>query len=123
MKRLEELNFNNTFARLGEDYFSRVAPTPAPDPYLVAFNEAAAALIDLDPAEASRPEFVQYFGAQKLLPGSDPLAMVYSGHQFGMRVPRLGDGRAILLGEIENEAGENWDLHLKGSGLTPYSRQ
>lgn len=123
MKRLEELNFNNTFAKLGEAFYTRVRPTPANHPYLVAFNADAAELLDLSPAEASRPEFLEFFSGQKILPGADPLAMVYAGHQFGVRVPRLGDGRAILLGEVRNQRGENWDLHLKGSGPTPYSRR
>jgi len=125
MKRLEELTFNNTYVKLGEAFFSRVLPTPMVDPVLIAFNPDAARLIGLDSSESSRPEFLQYFSGQKLFPGSDPIAMVYSGHQFGVRVPRLGDGRAILLGEVAIEDGNrktNWDLQLKGSGLTPYSR-
>jgi uncharacterized protein YdiU (UPF0061 family) len=123
MKKLEELKFNNTYAKLGESFYSRVMPTPASDPYLVAFNEDAAMLIDLDFNESKRTEFLELFSGQKLLPGFDPLAMVYAGHQFGVKVPRLGDGRAILLGEVINDREENWDLHLKGSGPTPYSRR
>ena len=69
-----------------------------------------------------RPEFAGVFGGSLLVPGMDPLAMLYSGHQFGVYVPQLGDGRAILLGEVKNERGERWDLHLKGAGLTPFSR-
>ena len=123
MRKLEELSFHNTYARLPEDFHSRLAPTPfSQPPYLVSFNAAAAALIDLDPNEAARPEFTDYFSGGRLLPGSDPLAMLYSGHQFGHYVPRLGDGRAILLGEVRNLQGEKWDLHLKGAGQTPYSR-
>ena len=123
MRTLEELRFDNTFARLPATFYSRLAPTPfAKPPYLVSFNPAAAELIDLHPAEAQRPEFVEYFSGIRLLPGSDPLAMLYSGHQFGSYVPRLGDGRALLLGEVRNCAGEKWDLHVKGAGQTPYSR-
>ena len=123
MRKIEELHFHNTYARLPEDFHSRLAPTPfSRPPYLVSFNAAAAALIDLDPNEAARPEFVDYFSGNRLLPGSDPIAMLYSGHQFGHYVPRLGDGRAILLGEVRNRQGEKWDLHLKGAGQTPYSR-
>ena len=123
MRKIEELQFHNTYADLPEDFHSRLAPTPfSKPPYLVSFNEAAAALIDLDPNEAARPEFVDYFSGGRLLPGSDPIAMLYSGHQFGHYVPRLGDGRAILLGEVRNRQGEKWDLHLKGAGQTPYSR-
>ena len=123
MRKIEELQFHNTYSRLPEDFHSRLAPTPfSQPPYLVSFNAAAAALIDLDPNEAARPEFVDYFSGSRLLPGSDPIAMLYSGHQFGHYVPRLGDGRAILMGEVRNRQGEKWDLHLKGAGQTPYSR-
>lgn len=123
MRTLEELNFHNTYARLPESFYSRVTPTPfSKPPYLVSFNAAAAALIDLDPKEAARPEFADYFSGGRALPGSEPIALLYAGHQFGQYVPRLGDGRAILLGEVVNEAGGKWDLHLKGAGQTPYSR-
>ena len=88
----------------------------------MSFNPAAGELIDLDPGEAIRKEFAEFFSGAKGLLGSDPLAMLYSGHQFGHYVPQLGDGRAILLGEVRNQKGEKWDLHLKGAGLTRYSR-
>lgn len=123
MHKLEQLNFENTFARLPVSFHSRLQPTPLPDPYLVSFNADAAHLIDLDSAEISRADFAGYFTGNRLLPGSDPLSMLYAGHQFGHFVPQLGDGRAILLGEIRNRAGELWDVQLKGAGITPYSRQ
>ena len=119
---LETLAFDNRFARLPEPFFARVSPTPLKNPHLVAFNPDAASLLDLDPLQAARPEFAAVFGGHYLLPGGDPLAMLYSGHQFGHYVSRLGDGRAILLGQVRNEAGGLWDLHLKGAGLTPFSR-
>jgi serine/tyrosine/threonine adenylyltransferase len=122
MRKLNELAFDNTYARLPTVFYSKVSPTPLPDPYLVSFNPAAAELIDLDPREAGRPEFVEYFGGGRTLPGAEPLAMLYAGHQFGSYVPQLGDGRAILLGEVRNARGAKWDLHLKGAGPTPYSR-
>jgi uncharacterized protein YdiU (UPF0061 family) len=122
MRKLNELAFDNTYARLPAAFYSKVSPTPLPDPYLVSFNPAAAALIDLDPREAERPEFVEYFGGGRTLNGAEPLAMLYAGHQFGSYVPQLGDGRAILLGEVRNAAGAKWDLQLKGAGPTPYSR-
>ncbi|MDH5639919.1 MAG: YdiU family protein, partial [Nitrospira sp.] len=86
-------------------------------------NPAAAELIDLHPGESSRPEYAAVFGGSMLVPGMEPLAMLYSGHQFGVYVPQLGDGRAILLGEAMNQQGERWELHLKGAGLTPFSRE
>ena len=122
MRPLEKLIFDNSFAKLPEVFYQRVNPMPFPNPHLVSFNPAAAALIDLDPGEAKRPEFAEFFSGSKLLPGSEPIAMLYSGHQFGHYVPQLGDGRAILLGEVRNDRGEKWDLHLKGAGLTRYSR-
>ncbi|MGH7231743.1 MAG: protein adenylyltransferase SelO, partial [Nitrospiraceae bacterium] len=123
LRTLEELAFDNTYARLPEDCYARLHPTPFQEStHLVSANPAAASLIDLHPDELMRPEFVEYFSGTRLLPGSDPIAMLYSGHQFGVYVSRLGDGRAILLGEVRNEAGEKWDLHLKGAGLTPFSR-
>jgi len=122
MRTLGDLQFDNTYARLPATFYQHVEPTPIPDPYLVAFNPDAARLIDLDPAEANKPGFVEYFSGNKLLPGSEPIAMKYAGHQFGSWVPQLGDGRAILLGEVKNSAGERWDFHLKGSGKTMFSR-
>jgi len=123
VRTLEALRFDNTYSRLPLAFSARVAPTPfTSKPYLVSFNADAAALLDLDSKEAERPEFVEYFSGARLLPGSEPLAMLYSGHQFGHYVPQLGDGRALLLGEVRNERGEKWDLHLKGVGQTPFSR-
>ncbi len=122
VRKLEELLLDNTYARLPEAFYARVEPTPLPNPVLVSFNPDAAALLDLDPAEAARPEFAGVFGGQLLIPGSEPVAMLYSGHQFGIYAGQLGDGRAILLGEVRNSRGESWDLHLKGAGLTPFSR-
>jgi uncharacterized protein YdiU (UPF0061 family) len=123
MHKLEQLNFDNTFARLPDSYHSRLYPTPLPDPYLVGFNKNAARLIDLDSAEISRDDFAEHFCGNRMLAGTEPLSMLYAGHQFGHFVQQLGDGRAILLGEIRNSAGELWDMQLKGAGITPYSRQ
>ncbi len=123
MRTLEGLRFDNTYARLPDAFSARLAPTPfTSHPYLVSFNPDAASLIDLDPKEVQRPEFVQYFSGARMLAGAEPLAMLYAGHQFGHYVPQLGDGRAILLGEVRNDRGEKWDLHLKGAGQTPFSR-
>ena len=119
--RLEELRFDNRYGRLPPAFYTRLAPTPLPNPYLVAFNPAAAELIGLAPEEAARADFAEIFCGNRLLPGSDPLAAIYAGHQFGVFVPQLGDGRAILLGEAAGAQGR-WDLQLKGAGQTPYSR-
>ena len=123
MRNLEDLNFINTYRSLPQDFYHLVEPTPFDRPHLVAFNKDATELIDLNPDAAKKPEFVNYLSGVKALPGSDPLAMAYTGHQFGVYNPDIGDGRAILLGEVKNSRSESWDLHLKGSGRTKYSRE
>lgn len=122
MNTLEQLNFTNSFSSLPEAFYSRVQPSPLRELHLVSVNPDAAKLIDLAPQELQRPEFIDYFGGLDTLPGSDPLAALYAGHQFGGWVPQLGDGRALLLGEVTNQLGERWELQLKGAGLTPFSR-
>ncbi|MEG0860929.1 MAG: YdiU family protein [Pseudomonas sp.] len=122
MKALDELTFDNRFARLGDVFSTSVLPEPIAEPRLVVASEAAMALLDLEPTEAHSPVFAELFGGHKLWSEAEPRAMVYSGHQFGGYNPRLGDGRGLLLGEVYNDAGEHWDLHLKGAGQTPYSR-
>ncbi len=123
MPSLEQLQYSNSFGRLPEDFHGRLQPTPLLAAHLASFNEAAAALIDLDPGDAGRAEFVDYLNGSRPLPGADPIAMLYAGHQFGHYVEQLGDGRAILLGEVLNRRGERWELQLKGAGPTPYSRR
>jgi uncharacterized protein YdiU (UPF0061 family) len=122
MAKLESLTFDNGFARLPEAYYSRVCPTPVPDPYLVCTSPEALALLDLDASEMNRPELIETLAGNRLLPGMDAIAALYAGHQFGQYVSQLGDGRAILLGEVKNAAGEGWEVQLKGAGRTPYSR-
>lgn len=119
---LEELRFDNSFARLPAAFYERRLPTGVPNSRLVAFNSDAAALIDLAPGEAQRELFVQIASGNALLPGMDPVAAIYAGHQFGTFVAQLGDGRAILLGEVRNARGESWELQLKGGGMTAFSR-
>ena len=122
MKALDELTFDNRFARLGDAFSTHVLPEPLDAPRLVVASKAAMALLDLDPVVAETPVFAELFGGHKLWAEAEPRAMVYSGHQFGGYTPQLGDGRGLLLGEVYNAAGEHWDLHLKGAGQTPYSR-
>jgi uncharacterized protein YdiU (UPF0061 family) len=122
LKSLTELTFDNRFARLGDAFSTEVLPEPIAEPRLVVASSAAMALLDLDPAEADSEVFAQLFSGHKLWDAAEPRAMVYSGHQFGGYNPRLGDGRGLLLGEVVNDAGQHWDLHLKGVGQTPYSR-
>ncbi|MBV4460697.1 YdiU family protein [Pseudomonas sp. COR58] len=122
MKALDELTFDNRFARLGDAFSAHVLPDPIDNPRLVVASPAAMALLDLDPATADTQAFAELFGGHTLWADAEPRAMVYSGHQFGGYTPQLGDGRGLLLGEAVNDAGEHWDLHLKGAGQTPFSR-
>lgn len=112
------LAWNNTFAALGPDFSTRLAPTPLPSPAWVGQSDTVARLLGLDLAWFHSDDALQAFAGNRTLPGSAPLASVYSGHQFGVWAGQLGDGRAILLGET---AG-GLELQLKGSGMTPYSR-
>jgi len=102
--------------------FSRAAPTPLDGPKLVAVSAEALALLDIDEAEASRPDFADLFCGNQLLPGSEPAAHCYCGHQFGHFSGQLGDGATMYLGEVLNHAGERWEVQFKGAGRTHYSR-
>ena len=121
-KRLQDLAWEPGFAELGNEYGSPQPPTAIDSPYLVAFNPNAAALLNLDPGEAARPEFAETFSGNSLPNGATPFSQLYAGHQFGVWAGQLGDGRAISLGQLRNAAGAVWDVQLKGSGKTPYSR-
>lgn len=114
--------FDNSYARLPSAFFSRVRPTPVSRPHLVLFNRALALDLGLDVATLSRPEAASIFAGNEIPPRADPIAQAYAGHQFG-NLTRLGDGRAILLGEQLTPAGARFDIQLKGPGPTPYSRR
>ncbi len=101
---------------------SRVLPAQVSRPQLVAYAHEVAALLDLSAADCQTAAFVQVFTGNQQLPGMDPYACCYGGHQFGNWAGQLGDGRAINLGEIVNSQGQRWALQLKGAGPTPYSR-
>lgn len=117
-----DLTFDNGFAALPDAFYSRVQATPVPDPYLVCHSPDALDLLDLDADAIRHPELIETLAGNRVLPGMEPVAALYAGHQFGHYVPQLGDGRAILLGEVRNAAGEGWEVQLKGAGRTPYSR-
>ena len=102
--------------------WSRVSPTPVAVPQLLAHSREMAQQLGLDGVQVDSNEFAHVFAGNALLPGMDPFAANYGGHQFGHWAGQLGDGRAITLGETINPAGERWELQLKGAGLTPYSR-
>jgi serine/tyrosine/threonine adenylyltransferase len=115
------LRWRNSFAGLGAAFYTELQPTPLPSPYLVGLNRRLAAELDVSAQLLSQPDAVEAFTGNLPIAGARPLASVYSGHQFGVWAGQLGDGRAILLGEVDTPAGVQ-ELQLKGSGLTPYSR-
>jgi serine/tyrosine/threonine adenylyltransferase len=115
--------FDNSYARLPDRFHVRLAPTPVREPTLVRLNEPLARDLGLDPAALASPAGVAMLAGNRIPAGSEPLAMAYAGHQFGGFVPQLGDGRAILLGEIIDRQGRRRDIQLKGSGPTPFSRR
>ena len=116
-----ELRFDNSFARLPAAFHSRLASTPLPAPRLVAVSPAVLGLLGIEASRVADPEFAEVFSGNRTLRGAAPLAAVYSGHQFGVWAGQLGDGRALLLGEVAGPAG-NQEIQLKGAGRTPYSR-
>ncbi|MGY4223613.1 uncharacterized protein YdiU (UPF0061 family) [Bradyrhizobium sp. USDA 4503] len=115
--------FQNTYSALPANFFARVAPTPVAAPRLIKLNRPLAVQLRLDPDLLSTPEGAEILAGKRLPDGADPIAMAYAGHQFGHFVPQLGDGRAILLGEVIDKDGVRRDIQLKGSGPTPFSRR
>jgi uncharacterized protein YdiU (UPF0061 family) len=115
--------FQNTYAAMPSGFFARVLPTPVAAPRLVKLNRALAKHLGLDPDRLASPEGTEILAGKLVPDGADPIAMAYAGHQFGHFVPQLGDGRAILLGEVIDADGIRRDIQLKGSGPTPFSRR
>jgi serine/tyrosine/threonine adenylyltransferase len=114
--------FENTYARLPEHFYARVNPTPVAAPRLVKVNVELARDLGLDPDALASAQGVAILAGNLVAVGSEPIAMAYAGHQFGHFVPQLGDGRANLLGEVVGRDGVRYDIQLKGSGRTPFSR-
>jgi uncharacterized protein YdiU (UPF0061 family) len=114
--------FDNTYARLPEHFYTRTAPTPVRAPRLIRVNTALAAELGLDADALASDDGVQVLAGNRVPENAEPIAMAYAGHQFGSFVPQLGDGRAILLGEVVDRNGVRRDIQLKGSGRTPWSR-
>ena len=108
--------FDNSYAALPDAFYTRLAPTPVKTPTMIAWNDALAAELGITGQDAD------VFGGNTVPDGAEPLAQLYAGHQFGSYNPQLGDGRAILLGEVIDTNGHRRDIQLKGSGPTPYSR-
>ncbi|WLD57617.1 YdiU family protein [Salinispirillum sp. LH 10-3-1] len=117
-----KIPFDNSYARLPERFFARTSPVRVPEPALIAWNEALSAELNIlaDPSDTSL--LARVFSGNQLPEGADPVAQAYAGHQFGQFVPQLGDGRAVLLGEVVDQHGQRRDIQLKGAGRTPFSR-
>ncbi|MCP3466153.1 MULTISPECIES: YdiU family protein [unclassified Bradyrhizobium] len=115
--------FQNSYSALPDTFFARVAPTPVAAPRLIKLNRPLAVHLGLDPDLLETPEGAEILAGKTVPAGADPIAMAYAGHQFGQFVPQLGDGRAILLGEVIDKDGVRRDIQLKGSGPTPFSRR
>jgi uncharacterized protein YdiU (UPF0061 family) len=115
--------FDNSYARLPAAFFAPTEPTPVGAPVMIRLNHDLATELGIDVARLDSPEGLAILSGNQLADGSEPLAMAYSGHQFGGFSPQLGDGRAILLGEVVRPDGVRYDIQLKGSGQTPFSRR
>src|SRR5687768_18074401 len=115
--------FDNTYARLPDRFYARVEPEAVMAPRLIRLNRDLALHLRLDPDRLSSPDGVELLSGNRVPDAAEPIAMAYAGHQFGNFVPQLGDGRAILLGEVVDRNGIRRDIQLKGSGPTPFSRR
>ena len=117
------LPFDNSYTRLPERFYARRPPTPVEAPRLIHLNRALAGELGLDADWLAGPDGVAALAGNTVPEGADPVAAAYAGHQFGQFVPQLGDGRAVLLGEVIDRHGIRRDIQLKGSGPTPFSRR
>ena len=115
--------FDNSYARLPAHFYARLDPTPVDAARLLRVNRELAESLGIDPDWLAGPEGVEVLAGNRVPDGATPIALAYAGHQFGHFVPQLGDGRAILLGEVVGRDGVRRDIQLKGSGPTPFSRQ
>ena len=115
--------FDNSYSRLPDAFFARTKPTPVSAPEMIQLNHELASELGIDTSRLDSPEGLAILAGNQLAEGSEPLAMAYSGHQFGGFSPQLGDGRAILLGEVVGKENVRYDIQLKGSGPTPFSRR
>ncbi|PPB81630.1 uncharacterized protein YdiU (UPF0061 family) [Albidovulum inexpectatum] len=115
--------FDNSYARLPERLYVRQRATPVRAPQLIALNDDLARRLGLEPGELRSPEGIAFLSGNAVPEGAEPLAQAYAGHQFGGWVPQLGDGRALLVGEVVAPDGARLDIQLKGSGPTPFSRR
>lgn len=122
LKTKSHINFDNSYSRLPGQFYTRQNPVPVSAPSLIRINHTLAEELNIDPIWLESEEGISTVTGNKIPIGGDPIATVYAGHQFGGWSPQLGDGRAILLGEVLNKQNQRYDFQLKGSGPTPYSR-
>ena len=115
-------HFDNSYAQLPERFYASLPPSPVPRPRLIRLNEELARHLKLDPGQLCNESGIEILAGNRVPDGATPLAMAYAGFQFGGWVPQLGDGRAILLGEVIDADGVRRDIQLKGAGRTPFSR-
>ncbi|WP_299637308.1 protein adenylyltransferase SelO [uncultured Ruegeria sp.] len=116
-----KIPFDNSYARLPDAFFARQSPIPVRAPRMIAFNDDLAKLLRISPGDVE--DMAEAFAGNSIPEGAEPIAQLYSGHQFGQYNPQLGDGRAVLLGETVGTDGVRRDIQLKGSGPTPFSRR
>ena len=120
--RKKNFKFDNTYSKLPNSFYKKVLPQPVKEPKLIEINEELAEYLGVDSTNLSDEDCKLIFSGNKIPRGASPIALAYAGHQFGQFVPSLGDGRAILLGELIATNGKRFDMQLKGSGKTFFSR-
>ena len=118
-----QIQFNNTYTKLPASFYTRLNPTPVINPVTLCFNHQLASELGISLDNSNDKEIAAIFSGNEILEGSEPIALAYAGHQFGHFVPQLGDGRAILLGEIIDNSGIRRDIQLKGSGNPTFSKR
>jgi len=118
-----QIAFDNSYTSLPDRFYSAIAPTPVAAPALISLNRPLAEALGLDPDALAQADGLAILAGNAMPEGAASIAQVYAGHQFGGWVPQLGDGRALLIGEVIDAAGNRRDLQLKGAGPTPYSRR
>ena len=123
MSVTQHIAFDNSYAALPERFYAKLNPVEASQPKLIVVNDALAELLGLDQDWLRSPDGLGMLAGNTIPDGADPLAMAYAGQQFGQWSPQLGDGRALLLGELVGKDGIRRDIQLKGSGPTPFSRR
>ena len=114
--------FNNTYAQLPGRFYFKQEASKVPAPEVIRINTSLAKELSLEPNELKSAEGLAFLSGNTIPEGAEPLAQAYAGHQFGNFSPQLGDGRALLIGELLDQSGKRFDLQLKGSGPTPFSR-